>query len=150
MPNKPSSFIKPCKTSWNGRYRPNRPGVDHSRADAEHPNMGLQTWKNAPDGKILKSDVLSVAKNYLHEKVIKEPERIVSMYLDYTENQAARQIPMKMVNWIQKLDAFLQFNDYEILQDAGKNQSYRCGKAGASRIRKISHCSGSQLRERFR
>lgn len=89
------------------------------RADAAKPNMGLQTWKNAPHGKILKSDV-SVAKNYLYEKEIKELERIVSMYLDYAENQASRYIPMKMSDWIQKLDAFLQFNEYEILQDAGK------------------------------
>ncbi|MGJ0491842.1 virulence RhuM family protein [Methylobacter sp.] len=89
------------------------------RANAEHPNMGLQTWKNAPNGKILKSDV-SVAKNYLIEKEIKELERIVSMYLDYAENQAARHIPMKMNDWIEKLDAFLQFNEYDILQDAGK------------------------------
>lgn len=95
------------------------PELIHDRANADRPNMGLKTWKNAPDGKILKSDV-SVAKNYLHEKEIKELERIVSMYLDYAENQAARQIPMKMVDWIQKLDAFLQFNEYEILQDYGK------------------------------
>jgi hypothetical protein len=81
--------------------------------------MGLQTWKNALGGKILKSGV-SVAKNYLLENEIKELERIVSMYLDYAENQASRHIPMKMADWIQKLDAFLQFNEYEILQDAGK------------------------------
>ncbi len=89
------------------------------RADANKPNMGLQTWKNAPIGKILKSDI-GVAKNYLIEKEIKDLERIVSMYLDYAENQAARQIPMKMADWIQKLDAFLQFNEYELLKDAGK------------------------------
>ncbi len=89
------------------------------RADAEQPNMGLQTWKKAPDGKILKSDV-SVAKNYLIEPEIKELERIVSMYLDYAENHAARHISMKMTDWIQKLDAFLKFNEYDILQDAGK------------------------------
>jgi len=89
------------------------------RADAEQPNMGLQTWKNSPNGKILKSDV-SVAKNYLIEPEIKELERIVSMYLDYAENHAARHIPMKMADWIQKLDAFLKFNEYDILQDAGK------------------------------
>lgn len=81
--------------------------------------MGLQTWKNAPHGKVLKSDV-SVAKNYLIEKEIKDLERIVSMYLDYAENQAARQIPMKMTDWVTKLDAFLQFNEYQILKDAGK------------------------------
>jgi hypothetical protein len=89
------------------------------RADAGKPHMGLMTWKNAPSGKVLKSDVL-VAKNYLVEKEIKELERIVSMYLDYAENQAARQIPMKMLDWISKLDAFLQFNEYQILKDAGK------------------------------
>jgi hypothetical protein len=89
------------------------------RASSAKPNMGLQTWKNAPTGKILKSDV-SVAKNYLIEKEIKELERIVTMYLDYAENQAARQIPMKMTEWISKLDAFLQFNEYQILKDAGK------------------------------
>lgn len=89
------------------------------RAKASEPNMGLQTWKNAPTGKILKTDV-SIAKNYLIEKEIKELERVVTMYLDYAENQAARQIPMKMVDWVQKIDAFLQFNEYKILKDAGK------------------------------
>ena len=89
------------------------------RADSSKPQMGLQTWKNVPKGKILKSDV-SVAKNYLNEKEIKELERIVSMYLDYAENQAARQIPMKMSVWVNKIDAFLQFNEYDILKDAGK------------------------------
>lgn len=81
--------------------------------------MGLQTFKNAPNGKVLKGDI-SVAKNYLIEQEIKELERIVSMYLDYAENQAARQIPMKMEDWIGKLDAFLQFNEYQLLKDAGK------------------------------
>lgn len=89
------------------------------RADAEKPNMGLTTWKNAPHGKVLKSDV-SVAKNYLDEKEIKELERIVSMFLDYAENQAARQIPVRMEEWVKKLDGFLQFNEYKILTNAGK------------------------------
>lgn len=89
------------------------------RANAQEPNMGLQTWKNAPDGKILKSDV-SLAKNYLIESEIKELERIVTMYLDYAELKASKKIAMKMSDWIEKLDAFLQFNDYEILQNAGK------------------------------
>lgn len=89
------------------------------RADSSKPSMGLQTWKNIPKGKILKSDV-GVAKNYLNEKEIKELERIVSMYLDYAENQAARQVPMKMSDWVNKLDAFLKFNEYNILKDAGK------------------------------
>jgi len=89
------------------------------RVGAGKPHMGLQTWKNAPEGKILKSDV-SIAKNYLFEKEIKNLERIVTMYLDYAENQAARQIPMKMADWVQKLDAFLQFNEYAVLSNAGK------------------------------
>ncbi|MCL5236316.1 MAG: virulence RhuM family protein, partial [Nitrospirae bacterium] len=56
----------------------------------------------------------------LIEKEIKDLERVVSMYLDYAENQAARQIPMKMKDWVQKLDAFLKFNEYQILKNAGK------------------------------
>lgn len=89
------------------------------RADSSKPYMGLQTWKNSPQGKILKTDV-TVAKNYLIEKEIKELERVVTMYLDYAENQAARQIPMKMKDWVNKLDAFLKFNEYQILKNAGK------------------------------
>jgi hypothetical protein len=89
------------------------------RSVSDKPNMGLQTWKNAPKGKILKTDI-GIAKNYLIESEIKELERIVTMYLDYAENQAAKQIPMKMQDWVDKLDAFLQFNEYQILQDAGK------------------------------
>ncbi len=67
----------------------------------------------------MKSDV-SVSKNYLNEQDLKELERIVSMYLYYAENQAKRQIAMKMQDWVDKLDAFLNFNDYQILKDAGK------------------------------
>ena len=88
------------------------------RADAGLPNMGLTTWKNSPQGRILKSDI-SVAKNYLNEQEIAELNRIVTMYLDYAENQAARQISMKMKDWVDRLDAFLQFNDYSVLKNAG-------------------------------
>jgi len=90
-----------------------------SRAKADLPNMGLTTWRNSPKGKILKSDV-SVAKNYLNKNEIDELNRVVTMYLDYAENQAARQIPMRMKDWVKKLDAFLQFNDYSVLRDSGK------------------------------
>lgn len=90
-----------------------------ARTNSSQPNMGLTTWKNAPGGKILKSDV-AVAKNYLTETELSSLNRIVTMYLDYAENQAARQIPMKMKDWIEKLDAFLRFNEYDILQNAGK------------------------------
>jgi hypothetical protein len=88
------------------------------RASAEKPNMGLNTWKQAPSGKILKIDV-SVAKNYLDEKELKNLNRIVTMYLDFAELQAERQNPMNMADWVKKLDAFLQFNDYDVLNDAG-------------------------------
>jgi hypothetical protein len=88
------------------------------RAQADKPNMGLQTWKNAPQGKILKSDV-RIAKNYLSKKEIKELELVVTMYLDYAELQASKQIPMKMADWVKKLDAFLKFNEYKLLPNAG-------------------------------
>jgi hypothetical protein len=89
------------------------------RALASQPNMGLKTWKNAPHGRIRKADV-TVAKNYLEEGEIKALERIVNMYLDYAENQAARQIPMRMADWVEKLDAFLKFNEYDVLENAGQ------------------------------
>jgi hypothetical protein len=90
-----------------------------NRADSKKENMGLTTWKNAPYGKIIKTDV-SVAKNYLNEKEIKTLDRFVSMYLDYAETQAERNIPMTMSDWAGKLNAFLQFNEKEILGNAGK------------------------------
>lgn len=88
-------------------------------ADADKPHMGLTTFKNAPDGKVLKSDV-AVAKNYLSEQHIRELERIVSAYLDLAENRAERQIVMKMADWVTFLDSFLELSNYPILQDAGK------------------------------
>lgn len=80
--------------------------------------MGLTSWKNAPDGKILKPDVV-VAKNYLTEKELKSLDRIVTMYLDYAEDQAERNIPMTMEDWAGKLNAFLRFNEREILDHTG-------------------------------
>ncbi|HEV2478326.1 MAG TPA: virulence RhuM family protein [Puia sp.] len=89
------------------------------RAKADKPNMGLTTWKNAPKGKIHKTDV-AIAKNYLNEPELDELNRIVSMYLDYAENQARRKIPMSMKDWAARLDGFLQFNEYAVLKDAGR------------------------------
>jgi len=89
------------------------------RANHQKEFMGLTTWKKAPDGKILKSDV-TIAKNYLAQDEIKSLNRIVTMYLDYAEDQAERNIPMTMKDWSQKLNAFLQFNERDILQNAGK------------------------------
>jgi len=85
------------------------------RADAEKENMGLTSWKG---DKVRKRDV-TVAKNYLSEKELKSLNRIVTMYLDYAEDQAERQRPMYMNDWIDKLNAFLQFNDRDILENAG-------------------------------
>jgi len=89
------------------------------RADHQKENMGLATWKKAPEGKILKSDV-SIAKNYLKQKEIGSLNRIVTMYLDYAEHQAEKGIPMTMKDWAEKLDVFLQFNNEEILKNPGK------------------------------
>ncbi len=91
----------------------------YRRADSTKNNMGLTTWKNAPDGKIVKTDV-STAKNYLNAGEIRELDRFVSMYLDYAESQAERNIPMTMQDWANKLNAFLQFNEKEILENSGK------------------------------
>jgi hypothetical protein len=88
-------------------------------ADATRPHMGLTTWKHAPSGKILKSDV-TVAKNYLGETHIKELNRIVSAYLDLAENRAERGILMKMTDWASFLNSFLELSNYPILQDKGK------------------------------
>lgn len=90
-----------------------------ARADHTKEHMGLTSWRNAPDGKIVKTDV-SVAKNYLSKGEIQELNEIVTMYLDYATRQARRHIPMTMADWAFKLDAFLQFNDAEILQNKGK------------------------------
>ena len=89
------------------------------RADAKKEHMGLTTWENAPDGKILKADV-TVAKNYLSEKEMDYLSRIVTLYLDYAELQAQRHIPMSMEDWSQRLDGFLEFNGNEILTGPGK------------------------------
>jgi len=93
--------------------------IIYASADATKIFMGLTTWKHAPDGKILKLDV-TVAKNYLNEQHIKELNRIVAAYLDIAENRAARQILMKMQDWIQLLHGFLELSVYPILQDNGK------------------------------
>ena len=89
------------------------------RANAEKEHMGLTTWESAPDGKIVKADVV-VAKNYLSEKEMSYLERIVSLYLDYAELQAERRIPMSMEDWAKRLDGFLEFNGNELLMGPGK------------------------------
>ena len=93
--------------------------IIYDRADSTKPNMGLTTWKNAPSGRIRKSDVV-IAKNYLDETEMSSLNEIVTMYLDYAERQARRGNIMYMKDWVARLDAFLQFNEEEVLHHKGK------------------------------
>ncbi|HBM15818.1 MAG TPA: cell filamentation protein Fic [Lentisphaeria bacterium] len=93
--------------------------IVYSRASSDKQNMGLTSWKNAPKGIIRKNDV-SIAKNYLDEKELDGLNRIVSMYLDYAEMQAMKRQVMYMSDWVEKLDAFLKFNERDILDNPGK------------------------------
>ena len=93
--------------------------IIYTKADHTKDHMGLTTWKNAPDGRVLKSDV-TVAKNYLPEKEIRQLERAVSSYFDYIENQIERQNAFNMEQFAASVDKFLTFNDYKILPDKGR------------------------------
>ena len=93
--------------------------IIYSKADHTKDHMGLTTWKNAPDGRVLKSDV-SIAKNYLQEKEIRQLERTVSSYFDYIENQIERHNAFNMKQFAASVNKFLTFNDYKILPDKGK------------------------------
>lgn len=95
------------------------PEIIHERADSKKNHMGLTTWSRAPDGKVLLRDT-KVAKNYLTEKELKTLNRVVSMYLDYAEDRAERQIPMSMKDWDERLDKFLEFYEYSVLKGNGK------------------------------
>lgn len=95
------------------------PELIAGRVAPDDPHLGLTTWKNAPTGVVRRADV-TIAKNYLNEGELSELNRIVEMYLIYAEDQARRQNPMTMQKWAERLDAFLQFNDREVLRDAGR------------------------------
>ncbi len=95
------------------------PELIMKRANSKEDNMGLTSWKNSPDGKIIKTDA-SIAKNYLKKEELESLSRIVSAYLDLAENRAKRKIPMTMDDWAKRLDLFLEFDEREILPDAGK------------------------------
>ena len=92
--------------------------IIYTRADSQKQNMGLTSWKNAPQGQIRKFDV-GIAKNYLNQEELTQLNRIVSMYLDYAELQANNRKIMAMKDWVAKLDAFLQFNEKDILTNTG-------------------------------
>ncbi|MFA5431630.1 MAG: virulence RhuM family protein [Candidatus Paceibacterota bacterium] len=93
--------------------------IVHERVDSAKPNMGLTVWKNSPNGNVREPDVV-VAKNYLNEEELDNLNRIVTMYLDFAEMQAKRGILMRMKDWVVKLNAFLKFNERDILGDSGK------------------------------
>ena len=93
--------------------------VVYYRADAGKTNMGLTSWKDAPQGKIQKFDV-SIAKNYLNDNELAQLQRLVNAYLDIAEDMAQRQMPMTMADWEQRLNRFIAATDREILQDVGK------------------------------
>lgn len=91
----------------------------HERADSSKPNMGLTNWEGSPNGKILKTDI-SVAKNYLSTEELESLGRIVNAYLELAEDRARRKIPMTMEDWSKRLDNFLEFDERDVLQNAGK------------------------------
>ena len=95
------------------------PEIIYNRVDSKKENMGLTTWKNAPDGKILETDV-TIAKNYLSEEEITELNNLVSMYLDYAERKVRLGKIISMKEWKEKLEVFLKINEYNILKDNGK------------------------------
>ncbi|MDK8192031.1 virulence RhuM family protein [Paenibacillus sp. UMB7766-LJ446] len=104
------------------------------RASADKDNMGLTSWKGV---KVRKSDI-TIAKNYLTDKELQALNRIVTMYLDYAEDQAERQSPMYMKDWIEKLNSFLKFNEREILTNAGKVSQEVAEKLAASEYEKYN------------
>ena len=101
--------------------------IIYSKADHTKDHMGLTTWKNTPDGRVLKSDV-SIAKNYLQKKEIRQLERAVSSYFDYIENQIERHNVFNMEQFAASVNKFLTFNDYKILPDKGKISAVQAKK----------------------
>lgn len=106
------------------------------RADSTQPHMGLQNWEKGPEGKALKSDV-TVAKNYLTKPELESPGRIVNAYLELAEERAQRRIPMTMEDWAKRLDAFLQFDERAILEDAGSITSKAAKQHAESEFEKF-------------
>ena len=103
--------------------------IIYNRADSEKEHMGLTSWKNSPNGKILETDVV-IAKNYLSKEELESLELIVSAFLDLAENRAKRHIPMTMEDWSTRIDKFLLADDLDILKDAGKiSHEIACDKA---------------------
>jgi len=114
------SFFKKVQNKLHyAIHKHTAPELIMKRANSKEKNMGLTSWKNSPDGKIIKTDV-SIAKNYLKKEELESLSRIVSAYLDLAENRAKRKIPMTMEDWSKRLDLFLEFDEREILSNSGK------------------------------
>ena len=122
--------------------------IVYDRADHTKQNMGLTTWKNTPNGKIIKSDV-SVAKNYLSKEEIDDLEHIVSAFLDIAENRAKRKIPMTMEDWASRIDKFLLADDRDILEDAGKISEEIGKKKAESKFEMYSVIQDRTLKSNF-
>ncbi len=105
------------------------------RADSSKPHMGLTSWENSPKGKILKIDV-GIAKNYLTKEEIDSLGRIVNAYLELAEDRAKRRIPMTMEDWATRLDRFLEFDEREVLQNAGSISAAMAQDYAASEFEK--------------
>ena len=105
------------------------------RVSSEKPCLGLTSWKNSPKGKIRKGDV-SIAKNYLNEDELRKLNRFVTMYLDYAEQRAEKEQSMTMKNWAERLDAFLKFNEMDLLTNAGKVSAEVAKKLAESELEK--------------
>lgn len=121
----------------------------YKRADASKPHMGLSTYKNAKHGgKVTKADV-TVGKNYLNEKEIDELNRVVSMYLDFAEGFARRHIPMRMQDWAEKLDGFLAFNAYEVLNNHGNIKRDTAEKIALSEYEKFRVIQDKEYKSDF-
>ncbi len=118
------------------------------RVDSQKEHMGLTTWKNAPEGKILQSDV-TISKNYLTQEELSGLNDIVNMYLDYAENQAKRNRLMSMADWANRLDSFLKFNEYELLNNLGKVSREVADSLAISEYRKFRIEQDKQFQSDF-
>lgn len=124
------------------------PELIAERASSNKYNMGLKTWEKSPKGKIISKDVI-IAKNYLDEDELTELDIIVSMYLDYAENQARRHKHMYMKDWALKLDKFLEFNEYDLLKDKGNVSKYDADKIAKDEYEKFRIIQDKEYKSDF-
>lgn len=122
--------------------------IVYKKADAKKSHMGLETWKNSPEGRVLKSDT-SIAKNYLEEKEIKKLERLISSYFDYLENLVENHTTFKMEDLAESINKFLDFNEYKILGDAGKISKLQMEKKAFKEYEKYNKIQGKNLESDF-